>query len=258
MGYQHVLNGVKHFGYYAADNDSITLSEATLNMMEQVAIRLNLPQGSKVLDAGCGEGATAFYLAKTRKYLMSGIDILDFNIDRATKKAKELKIPADFLLASYDNLPFKDKSFDGVYTLETLVHAENANLVLKEFYRVLKSGGRLVLFEYSIPKIEDLDKRQRHIFKIIADGSVMRSFLSFNYGVLPNKIKKAGFILESSEDLTERMIPSLKRFYRLGLIPYQIFRILGLRKKFVNTTSGVELYRYRDVFRYNAYIAHKP
>lgn len=256
-GYDLVLHGIKHFGYYPVGNENISMSDATRNMMNQVGNRLDLPTGSHVLDAGSGKGATAMHLAKTRGYTIEGIDILDFNVDEAKKKAAEIAVPANFTLASYDELPFADESFDGAYTLETLLHANDADAVLKEFHRVLKPMGKLVMFEYTMPEMKDMDPRQQRIFRTIAEGSAMHSFLSFTHGSFMDRLAKAGFTDVKVEDLTERIVPMLRRFHRMGIVPYQLIKLLGKQKQFVNTTSGVELYRYRDSFRYNAITATK-
>jgi ubiquinone/menaquinone biosynthesis C-methylase UbiE len=256
-GYQTVLHGIKHFGYYPQGHEDISMSEAVENMMEQVGSRLNLPSGSHVLDAGCGEGATAIHLAQSRRYDIEGVDILDFNIARGKLRAKENGATVNFTQASYDKLPFGDNSFDGIYTLETLLHAPDVESALKEFKRVLKPGGKLVMFEYTMPEISEMDPRQQRIFRTIAEGSAMHSFLSFTHGSFPKRLDDAGFRDVKVEDLTDRMVPMLKRFHRLGIVPYQIIKLLGKQKQFVNTTSGVELYRYRDIFRYNAITANK-
>jgi len=47
------------------------------------------------------------------------------------------------------------------------------------------------------------------------------------------------------------MMPMLKKFWQLGILPYQFIKLFGLQLQFVNTTAGVELYRYRNDFRYN-------
>lgn len=257
-GYQLVLHGIKHFGFYPAGQENISMSKAILNMMDQVGQRLDLQPGSRILDAGCGEGGTAIHLARTRGYKVEGVDILDFNIDRAKQQAEELKATANFSLASYDQLPFADQTFDGLYTLETLVHSADAAATLKEFKRVLKPHGKLVLVEYSVPKTNDMNKRQHRILKYIADGSAMHSLLSFTHGSFPERLTKAGFANIKVENASKRIAPMIRRFHRMGFIPYQFIRLLGLQKRFVNTTSGVELNRYRQIFRYNFITATKP
>ena len=153
------------------------MKKATVNMMDQVGKNLALPKGAKVLDAGCGEGATAKYLSKEFGYQVIGVDLLDFNIKRA--KERNVLDPQNprFNVGNYSKLDIPDNSLDGIYTLETLVHSPEYREALKEFSRVLKKGGKLVLFEYSLPK--ELSKHDSEIFEIISEGSAMHSFPLF-------------------------------------------------------------------------------
>ena len=258
-GYKLMLGGVKHFGYYPAGQEHISMHAAITNMMDKVGEAIDLPAGSRVLDAGCGEGATSVRLADKFGYQTEGIDILDFNIERANQHLGQLalKQPVHYQMASYDELPFQDKSFDGVFTLETLVHATDPNKVLTEFHRVLKPGGHLALFEYSVPSQKDLEPRQKWAFETIGEGSAMHSFMKFTHGSFPSRLEKAGFTNVQVEDITERIVPMLRRFNQIAAVPYQLIKLLGLQKRFVNTTSGVELYRYRNSYRYNIITAQK-
>lgn len=253
-GYKLVLGGVKHFGYYPEGSSKISMRKAMQNMMDKVGEVLSLPKGSRVLDAGCGEGATAEYLVQKYHLKIEGVDLLDFNIDKA-----QLRASADlnFKVGDYSKLDYPDNYFDGIYTLETFVHSPDYKQTLREFRRVLKKGGKLVLFEYSMPGKKNMSKREARAFKTISEGSAMHSFPYFTHGAFPGILTDAGFKDVEVKDITERMIPMLRRFWLMGIIPYQIVRFFGKEKKFVNTTSGVELYKYRDDFRYNIVTAVK-
>ena len=48
---------------------------------------------------------------------------------------------------------YEDGTFDGIYTMETLVHSTDPLEVLKEFLRILKPGGRIALNEYDHTKL---------------------------------------------------------------------------------------------------------
>jgi SAM-dependent methyltransferase len=58
---------------------------------------------------------------------------------------KEFSSQGEFLVADGHTLPFPDSSFGGVYLAGVLEHVSNPRLVLNETYRVLRTGGRLVL-----------------------------------------------------------------------------------------------------------------
>ncbi len=92
----------------------------------------------KILDIGCGNGRDSIFLAK-KGYEVVGIDITPKAIALAKKnglKTKNLK----FIVADAEKLPFKDGSFDSVYSAGVF-HCTNLNKSLKEVVRVLKYGG---------------------------------------------------------------------------------------------------------------------
>lgn len=204
-------------------------------------------------------GTTALRLANKFNLQIEGIDLLDFNIRNANKRLTHTKLKKNvhFTKGNYAKTKFTNNYFDGVYTMETLVHASDYKQALQEFHRVLKKNGKLVLFEYSVPVPEDMTNREQWAFQTIGEGSAMHSFMSFTHGSFPKILTDAGFKDVKVQNITERMVPMLKRFWKMGIVPYQGITLLGKQKKFVNTTSGVELYRYRDKFRYNIIVATK-
>ncbi len=96
----------------------------------------------KILDIGCGNGRDSIFLAK-KGYEVVGIDITPKAIALAKKnglKTKNLK----FIVADAEKLPFKDESFDSVYSIGVL-HCTDLNQSLKEVVRVLKNSGAGVI-----------------------------------------------------------------------------------------------------------------
>src|ERR1700683_77741 len=152
LGYHFVLGGVKHFGYYPAGQEHISKAEAQILMNDQLADALNISTSSHILDAGCGEGGVALYLAEKYGANVTGVDLLDFDIKKARKSARERKLSnkVKFFVADYANTDLPDVSFDAIFTMETLVHAPDYHKALREFHRLLKPNGRLILFEYSL------------------------------------------------------------------------------------------------------------
>lgn len=261
LGYRK-LKGVKHFGYYPKGKGHISKAEAQLLMDKQLAKTLGLPAGNKVLDAGCGEGGVTFFLAQQYGLRVEGIDLLDFNIARAKRRGHQLQLEGNvsFQVGSYQELPFKANSFDGVYTLETLVHSPDYHKALKEFYRVLKPGGRLVLFEYSIKPDSQLssdERRGMQRIKYVNDIASMPAFNEFTWGSMPEKLAVAGFQNVVLKDITERMFPMLRQFADVARGPYKVARFLHLQKHVINAMSAVELWDNRDLLQYNIITANK-
>ncbi len=103
----------------------------------------------QVLDAGCGTGGSSRLLAKEFHCRVTGLDLSDAFIECAVflTKCTGLEERARFQEGSVTALPFDDQSFDAVLCQHILMNIEDKAAAVKEFYRVLKPGGKLVLHE---------------------------------------------------------------------------------------------------------------
>lgn len=261
-GYTLLLKGTKHFGYYPKGKEKISMLQAQGLMEDKLAERLNLPTNSLVLDAGSGEGNVAINLVEKYDLRIYGVDLLDFAVNKAISKSKELNLQnkVKFELGDYTKLNFPDKTFDGIYTMETLVHVPDYKKALKEFYRGLKPNGKLVLFEYSISPREKLTQNLQRVMDIVVEETGAHSLPHFTHGKFTQILKDAGFENIIVENVTSNIMPMLKIFYLIAYVPYIFIKFLGLQRKFVNATSAVEGYRNLkkdDFFRYNVISAVK-
>lgn len=264
-GYALLLKGTKHFGYYPKGKEKISMAQAQRIMEDKLAEKLDLPTNSLVLDAGSGEGNVAINLAKKYGLRIYGVDLLDFAVNKAISKSKDLNLQnkVKFKLGDYTKLDFPDKTFDGVYTMETLVHVPDYKKALKEFNRVLKLNGKLVLFEYSICSKKNLTPKKLKTvdaFNMIIEESGMHSLPYFIHNKFPEIVKDAGFKNVKVDNITSHIIPMFKIFYLIAYIPYIVIKFFGLQRKFINATSAVEGYRNIkkvDYWRYNIISAVK-
>jgi len=116
----------------------------------QVIRSLGLKKGDWVLDVGCGTG---YLLARIEKSLgIKGVGI-DFSAASIKKAKRWQKKGLKFLATDAEGLPFEDKSFDYVISLDVLEHIENQGKVLREMVRVLKKKGKILIYT--------INKRQR-------------------------------------------------------------------------------------------------
>ncbi|HEX6461760.1 MAG TPA: methyltransferase domain-containing protein [Candidatus Saccharimonadales bacterium] len=258
-GYFLFLKGTKHFGYYKSGDKPWQFDKALRQMEAFLGQKLNLPDGSTVLDAGCGMGDVASYLATNNKLKIEGIDILDFNITEAKRRISERGLSKNIhvQLMSYAQMSLQASKFDGAYTMETFVHASDPAKVLNEFYRILKPGGKLVMFEYSKDPDTKMPEKAAQQFAEMNKMAAMPAFQQFDHGVLESYMKKAGFEDITVEDITQHMMPMVKVFAYVAFIPYKILTVLGLHRKAANAMSALVLWRYKGHFRYNVYTAVK-
>jgi len=129
-------------------------SSAALPRTHEVARALlaDLPTG-RVLDAPCGEGHLAANLREAGYRVVAG--------DLVPQRMAHPGIPT-LGLDLNACLPFRDATFDGVVAIEGIEHLENPYLPAREFFRVLRPGGLLIL---STPNVLNLRSRMKFLVR---------------------------------------------------------------------------------------------
>ncbi|KAB8233509.1 class I SAM-dependent methyltransferase [Aspergillus alliaceus] len=174
----------------------------------------------------------------------------------------------------HDLRAVENGSCDGIYTMETLVHATNLSRVFSEFYRVLKPGRRITLYEYDhwssedvqqiSPSAEEEAMDKVHLYRAIsktANGqspSLMqdRSEHSYPRKGLIGTLSKFGFGGVQEWDITQNVKPMI-RFLSWDLyIPSMIVLALGLEAHSINAVAIVV--NNQRGWKYIAVTAQKP
>jgi len=108
------------------------------------------PLYGDVLEAGTGKGHFALELAK------AGYNFTTFDISETEQAFAKLNLryfgldkQVDFRIENGESLSFKDKSFDVIFSVNTLHHLTNPYKVIDEFLRVLSFEGKLVLSDFT-------------------------------------------------------------------------------------------------------------
>ena len=100
------------------------------------AIARLVPQGARVLDLGCGDGALLAYLQQHKGCTGYGVELSDANVHACVQRGVNV-----IQLNLDDGLNmFADQSFDVVLQIDTLQHLRNAETMLSETARVGKIG----------------------------------------------------------------------------------------------------------------------
>ena len=129
-----------------------TVMEAFLYpLRDKVLEHAALAEGETLLDVGCGDGLIAFgALARTETGRVIFSDISQELLDHAAGLAQEMGVAARcrFVRAPAEDLSFlPDGAVDVVTTRSVLIYVKEKQAAFDEFYRVLRPGGRLSLFE---------------------------------------------------------------------------------------------------------------
>ena len=106
----------------------------------QLADRLRIAPGQKVLDVACGTGDW-LDIAASRGAEVSGIDISERAIDLCHQRLPE----GEFHVGPAETLPFADRQFDLITCLGSLEHFLDQPAALQEMTRVAKPGANLLI-----------------------------------------------------------------------------------------------------------------
>lgn len=160
---------MRRYGYYEVYPD-----EEYQRILHQAGI-LNEKSTSLLLDVGCGAGA--FSVRLSERFRVIGIDLSSQAIKIAAKSARG---GVNYVIADIEHLPFKQNTFDLVFTGGSLHHCPSIlSSIAREFYNVLKKGGSVYMFE---PRA--LNPGNFYVFHFSADPTKNEKALS------PAKLKK--------------------------------------------------------------------
>ena len=142
-----------HFGYFIPFKTNLFKRDSMLNEMnKQVTKRLNINKTkNRLVDLGCGMGATMRYTLKNYKNVIAyGVTLSDFQV----KKGNELLKGKNgiILKENYNNTSFQSNSFDSAVAIESFCHSGHNFNSLKEMHRLLKPGGRFVMADAFLKK----------------------------------------------------------------------------------------------------------
>lgn len=121
---------------------------ADTGWFEWVAARLDLQDGSKVLDIGCGPG---WFWGAVADALPARIELTlaDYSpgmVEEAVERCQAIgKWQVNGLEADAAKLPFADASFDVVVAMHMLYHVPDPAVAIAEMHRVLRPGGQIVV-----------------------------------------------------------------------------------------------------------------
>jgi arsenite methyltransferase len=134
--------------------------EALKRLRDTVLEKAQAKAGMTLLDVGAGDGLVAFgaldRLGPTGRVILA--DISEPLVERARAAAGQMDVlqQYSFVKASAEDLSaITDESVDIVTTRSVLIYVADKARAMREFYRVLKCGGRIALFEtVHLPKLE--------------------------------------------------------------------------------------------------------
>jgi SAM-dependent methyltransferase len=162
------------------------------------ADQLGIDANTTVLEVGSGSGGPAVYLAAARGCRLTGVDINEHGVRNAAVLAdgRGLSDRVEFKAVDASKpLPLPDGRFDVVVANDAICHIRDRGDVLRDWYRVLRPGGRVLFTDALV-----LTGIMSH------DEIATRSSIGFYLFVPPGEnerlLRDAGFEIISVEDVT--------------------------------------------------------
>ncbi|WP_457582078.1 bifunctional demethylmenaquinone methyltransferase/2-methoxy-6-polyprenyl-1,4-benzoquinol methylase UbiE [Ensifer canadensis] len=207
-----IMNDVMSAGLHRAWKDAMI---AALNPPRR--------EGYRTLDVAGGTGDIAFRIieASDRKAHSTVLDINGSMLAVGAERAEKKKLSAnlDFVEANAEELPFEANSFDAYTIAFGIRNVPRIDVALKEAYRVLKRGGRLLVLEFSEVEMPLLD----------------RFYDAWSFNAIP----KFGKLITGDEAPYQYLVESIRKFPNQRDFAAMIKQAGFSRVSFTNYTGGI-------------------
>jgi tocopherol O-methyltransferase len=185
-----------HHGYWRTGRE--TAAQAAAALVDLVADRLGLAPGQRVVDIGCGYGASAAHIAAHHDVAVTGFTLSEAQWAIAATRPG----PLDFHRRDWLDNGLADAGFDRAFAIESSEHMVDKGRFFTEAARVLKPGGRLVVCAW-LARTEASPREVRHLLEpICREGRLPGMGTREDYEKLAGG---AGLRLLSHEELGPRV-----------------------------------------------------
>jgi len=174
----------------------------------------------RVLDVGCGQGIYLARLAKSYGFEGVGVDISRKSVEYAQKHLAGKKLR--FKVGEATKLPFTEASFDKVVSFDALEHIEAQEKAVKEMVRVLKPGGRLLIYTLNKNDKYSLDWMWHKLGFKVYERAMHKPELFVDAGFIKKQLKSLG--------MRQIRIRFFDAFVGLGMSELIMVSALGLQK----------------------------
>ncbi|HZO06680.1 MAG TPA: cyclopropane-fatty-acyl-phospholipid synthase family protein [Solirubrobacterales bacterium] len=188
-----------------------TLEEAQEEKLATVARKLELKEGDRVLDVGCGWGGFPLHAATKHGCTVVGITLSPPQAEKARERAEAARVgdKVDIRVMDYRDIVGTGEKFDAIASIGMVEHVGSANIDVyaQTLAAVLEPGGRLL--NHGITRLRHTDAEagdfsERYVFPDAAPLHLSRNLLA---------LERAGFVTHHVEDFAPDYAETLKHWY---------------------------------------------
>ncbi len=220
-------NGYLNFGLW--ENGITDYVQAAENLVHRLGNLLGLSKTSKLLDVAPGMGTQDIYLfQKFAPLYIEGLDITWKHIEGARRRTREAHVEdrVRYHHGTATEIPFPDKSFTHVLSIEGPVNFDTREKFFHEAHRVLQPGGIIAMADFIVKKPprslfeKFVAKAGRSLWKIPSANL-------YSADVYREKMQRAGFEKVEIQEVGASVIPGYYFEQRRPEIIREVTRIRG-------------------------------
>ncbi len=250
-----------HFGY--TDEKVKNFRQSLIRFNEVLAEQARIGPSDHVLDAGCGVGGSGIFLAQRFGCGIEGVTVCPKQTIRAARTAAQRGVGhlVRFHEVDYCRTAFKDNTFTVVWGLESICYAQSKRQFVREAYRLLKPGGRLIVADGFATK-ESYEGKDDEIMRNWLNGWAVNSLDT------PKQFRRygadAGFRAMSFRDVSKNVFPSSRKLF-LFSVPAIILATIQYRLGYISWLESLHsvtlYYQYvglkKGLWQYGIFYAEK-
>jgi len=232
--YVHSYQGSAHL---AINYDGIFNHKGFYTQLDEISEEIKASGAKRVLELGCGKGFNLAYLAINNPAVQFlGIDITDRHLSVAKRKTSSIK-NVNIQHGDFHKLVQENSSFDFVFDLEAISHAGDSKKVLSEVFRVLRRGGRFVIYDgFRQVGFDNLSSQLKKAAYLVEKSMAVNQFERIDAWL--EKARQLGFRLNVEKDLSQSVMPNLAK---LQLLSRKYFEFPFLSKIFIKIFSPLSM-----------------